>query len=153
MNDHQVLPYYVQVYWEEAWCMSWSECCGCAMAFYAAYQWHMMVQYCCDSGSTNKLFCKCFLPWQEANEVILNVWLYKMTLEGAWQNKSRYKCGSCSTCQESTNRCQTTQFIVACTSNIGDMCIHSKMTVQCKTQIFHRLFEGNLSITYSDRSR
>ena len=21
----------------------------------------MMVQYCCDSGSTNKLFCKCFL--------------------------------------------------------------------------------------------
>ena len=61
MNDHQVLPYCVQVYWEEAWCMSWSECCGCAMAFYAACQWHMMVQYCCDSGSTNKLFCKCFL--------------------------------------------------------------------------------------------
>ena len=24
------------------------------------------------------------------------------------------------------------QFKVACTSNIGDMCIHSKMTVQCK---------------------
>ena len=37
---------------------------------------HMMVQYCCDSGSTNKLFCKCFLLWQEANEVILNVWLF-----------------------------------------------------------------------------
>ena len=67
-------------------------------------------------------------------------------------NKSRYKCGSCSTCQESTNRCQTSQFKVACTSNIGDMCIHSKMTVQCEAQIFHRLFEGNLSITYSDRS-
>ena len=33
----------------------------------------MMVQYCCGSGSTNKLFCKCFLLLQEANEVILNV--------------------------------------------------------------------------------
>ena len=31
------------------------------MAFYAACQRHMMVQYCCGSGSTNKLFCKCFL--------------------------------------------------------------------------------------------
>ena len=30
---------------------------------------------------------------------------------------------------------------------------HKVHTVQCKTQIFHRLFEGNLSITYSDRSR
>ena len=35
---------------------------------------------------------------------------------------------SFSTCQESTNRCQTTLFKVACPSNIGDMCIHSKMT-------------------------
>ena len=41
----------------------------------------MMLQYCCGSGSTNKLFCKRLL--QEANEVILSVWLYKMTLEGA----------------------------------------------------------------------
>ena len=53
--------------------MSWSEC---SMDFYAACQWHMMVQYFCGSGSTNKLFCMCFLPLQEANEVILNVWLY-----------------------------------------------------------------------------
>ena len=37
------------------------------MAFYAACQRHMMVQYCCDSGITNKLFCKCFLLRQEAN--------------------------------------------------------------------------------------
>ena len=36
--------------------MSWSECCGRAMALYAACQLHMMVQYCCGSGSTNKLF-------------------------------------------------------------------------------------------------
>ena len=37
---------------------------------------HMMVQYCCGSGSTNMRFCKRFLSSQEANEVILNVWLY-----------------------------------------------------------------------------
>ena len=36
--------------------MSWSQCCGCVMAFSAACKLHMMVQYCCDSGSTNKLF-------------------------------------------------------------------------------------------------
>ena len=36
--------------------MSWSECCGCVMAFYAACQRHMMVQYRCDSGSINKNF-------------------------------------------------------------------------------------------------
>ena len=43
----------------------------------------MMMQNCCGSGSTNKIFCKCFLLLQEANEVILNVWLYEMKLEGA----------------------------------------------------------------------
>ena len=30
--------------------MSWSECCGCVMAFSAACLQHMMVQYCCGSG-------------------------------------------------------------------------------------------------------
>ena len=58
----------------------------------------------------------------------------------------------CSTCLESTNRCKTTQIKVACPSNIGDMCIHSKGTVQGK-RIHHRLFEGNLSIANSDSSR
>ena len=53
--------------------MSWSEC---AMALYAACKLHMMVQYCCGSGSTNKLFCMCSLLLQETNEVILNVWFY-----------------------------------------------------------------------------
>ena len=43
------------------------------MAFSVVCQRHMMVLYCSGSGSTNKLFCKCFLPWQEVNEVILNV--------------------------------------------------------------------------------
>ena len=28
------------------------------------FRQHMMVQYCCDSGSTNKLFYRCFLLWQ-----------------------------------------------------------------------------------------
>ena len=56
-----------------------------------------------------------------------------ITVVNSWQNKSRYKCGSCSTCQESTNRCQTMQFKIACPSNIGDICIHSKMTVKYKT--------------------
>ena len=55
--------------------MSWSECCRYAMALYAECQRHMMVQYCCGSGSTNNLFCMCFLLLQKANEVILNVWL------------------------------------------------------------------------------
>ena len=53
------------------------------MAYNAACQRHMMVQYCCGSGSTDKLFCRCFLLRQEANEVTLDVWLYYMTLEGA----------------------------------------------------------------------
>ena len=42
----------------------------------------------------------------------LQVWCHIMsgtkqqwvTVVNSWQNKSRYKCGSCSTCQESTNR-------------------------------------------------
>ena len=58
-------------------------CCGCVMAFSAACQQHMMVQYCCGNGITNKLFCMCFILRQETHEVILNVWLYLMTLEGA----------------------------------------------------------------------
>ena len=49
--------------------MSWSECCGCEMASFAASQRHIMVKYYCGSGSTDKLFCKCFLLCQEANEV------------------------------------------------------------------------------------
>ena len=36
--------------------MSWGECCGCTMAFCAACQRHVMVQYYCGIGSTNKLY-------------------------------------------------------------------------------------------------
>ena len=49
--------------------------------------------------------------------------------------------------------CQTTKFNVSCPSNIGDMCIHRRMTVKCNTQILHRLFERNLSIPNSCWSR
>ena len=56
--------------------MSWSKCCRCVMAFCVACQRHMMAQFCCGSGSTNMLFSRCLLLSQEANEVILNVWLY-----------------------------------------------------------------------------
>ena len=56
--------------------MSWSECCGCAMALYAACKRHMMVQYCCGSGKTKKLFCMCFLLRKEAKDVIFDVRLY-----------------------------------------------------------------------------
>ena len=42
--------------------MCWS---GCAMAFSAACQQHMMEQYCCGSGSTNKLFLSAsYLDWK-----------------------------------------------------------------------------------------
>ena len=34
--------------------MSWSKSCGCPMTFSATCRQHMMVQYCCGSGSTNK---------------------------------------------------------------------------------------------------
>ena len=32
--------------------------CG---GFFRSMSAHMMVLYCCGSGSTNKLFCRCFL--------------------------------------------------------------------------------------------
>ena len=51
-----------------------------------------------------------------------------LTVVNSWQNKSRYKCGHCSTCQESTNRRQSTEYKVTCQSSIGGKCIHSKMT-------------------------
>ena len=56
--------------------MSWSKCCGSVMAFTATWQRHMLVQKCPDSGGIKKLFCKCSLLRQEANEELLNVWLY-----------------------------------------------------------------------------
>ena len=73
--------------------------------------------------------CIVLYPLQVGCHIMSRTKQQWVTVVNSWQSKSRYKCGSCSTCQESTNRCQTAQFLVACPSNIGDMCIHSKMTV------------------------
>ena len=63
------------------------------------------------------------------------------TVVNSWQNKSRYKCGSCSTCQESTNRCQTTQFKVACDMIWYDMTnfISSREKLHCSAQELHTI--------------
>ena len=108
-------------------------------------RWHWKAQ---DYSSYIVLY-----PLQVGCHIISRTKELWYTVVNSCQNKSRYKCGSCSNCQKNMNRCQTPQFKVACPSNFGDMCIHSKMTVQCKTQILHRVFEGNLSINHSDRSR
>ena len=70
--------------------MSWSECCRCVMTFSAACQRHMMVQYFCDSGSSNKLYCMYFILYQEANEVILNVCLFSLIYLQAGTRKEPY---------------------------------------------------------------
>ena len=49
---------------------SWIECCEKVMAFSVACQRHRMVQYCYESGITNKQFYMCLLLCLEAKEVI-----------------------------------------------------------------------------------
>ena len=63
--------------------MIWNECCGGAKAFSAAGQLFIMVRNSYGNVSTNRLFCRCFLLYEDSNEVISNVWLCWMTLEGA----------------------------------------------------------------------
>ena len=41
MNDHRVSPYCVQIYYQEAWCVGWSEACCSVMAFLQ----HVMTYY------------------------------------------------------------------------------------------------------------
>ena len=48
--------------------MSWSQCCGSVIAISAAYQWHIMVQCCCDSGSTNKLSCVSYFHQKQRSD-------------------------------------------------------------------------------------
>ena len=140
-----MLPYCVLVYWEEAWCMSWSEWCGCVMAFlkhvsdilWCSTAVAVLAQtsfFVCASNSNRKpmkLFHMCVYVWWlwKAQDYSNCIVMYPLqvrcnivsrtkqqwaTVVNSWPNKSRYKCGSCSTCQEPTNRCQTTQFKVAC---------------------------------------
>ena len=160
MNDHKVLPYCEQVYWEEARCMSWSECCGCAMPFLqhvsdiwwcstavtvvvqtsnfvgASYfdtkpmKWFWMcgcTRWLCKAQDYSS--CIVLYPLQVGRHIMSRTMQQWVTVVISWQNKGRYKCGSCSTCQESSNICQTTQYKIACQSNIGDMYINEKKTV------------------------
>ena len=157
-----MLPYCEQVNWEKAWCMSWSECCGCAMAFSAACQWHMMVQYCCDSDSINKLFlyasyfdrnpmkwfwmcgyitwlwkaqkyssCIVLYPLQVGSHIMSRTKEQWVTVVNSWQANADTSVVVVVLVRNLLieDAVQTTQFKVACPSNIGDMCIHSKMTV------------------------
>ena len=57
--------------------------------------------------------CIVLYPLQVGCHIMSRTKQQWVTVVNSWQNKSRYKCGSCSTCQESTNRCQTTQFKLA----------------------------------------
>ena len=170
-NDHLVLPFSVQVYWEEAWCMRWNECCGCVVAFLQhvsdMWWWSTAVavvaqtSYFVSASYLNRKPMKWFqmcgqVRWhwkaQDYSSCIvqypLKVGCHIMsrtkqqwvTVVNSRQSKSRYKCGSCSTCRESTHWCQTTQFMLACPSNLGDTFIHCKMTVKCKTQILHSVW-------------
>ena len=67
------------------------------------------------------LSCIVLYPLQVGCHIMSRTKQQWVTVVNSLRNKSRYKCGSCSTCQESSNRCQTTQFKVASPSNIGDM--------------------------------
>ena len=40
-----------------------------------------------------------------------------VTVVNSWRDKSRYKCGSCCICQESSSRLQTTQIKLECPRN------------------------------------
>ena len=77
---------------------------------YCYTRWHWKAKDCSS--------CIVLYPLQVGCHIICSTKQQWVTVVNSWQNKSRYKCGSCSTCQESTNRCQSTQFKVACTSNI-----------------------------------
>ena len=118
--------------------MMWFQMCG-------YIRWPLKAQ---DYSS-----CIVLYPSQVRCHIMSRIKQQWTTVVNSWQNKSRYMCGSCSTCQESSNRCHTTQLKVACPSNIGDMCNHGKMTVWCKTQILHWLFERNMCIADSDWCR
>ena len=62
--------------------------------------------------------CIVLYPLQVGCHIICRTKQHWATVVNSWQSNSRYKCGSCSTCQESTNTCQTTLFKIACPSNI-----------------------------------
>ena len=92
--------------------MNWFQMCGCT-------SWHWKEQ---DHSS-----CIVLYPLLVGCHVMSRTKQQWVTVVNSWQNKSRCKCGSWSACQESTNRCQTKQFKIACPINV-DQCrwhVHS----------------------------
>ena len=71
----------------------------------------------------SSVFVACEMSHHEYNQAAVSCSSQFLT------KQKQKKCGSCSTCRVSTNTCQITKFKAACPSNIGDMCIHCKMTV------------------------
>ena len=54
------------------------------------------------------LSCIVLYPLQAGRHIISKTKQHWVTVVNSWQNKSRYKCGSCCICQTSTNRCPST---------------------------------------------
>ena len=109
------------------------------------------------TSSTNKLFCICFYSGRPAD---FKCWLF-VTLEGArllelamsiepyiyWilvklLTKSRYKSMAAALVSRYMNICQTSSKFASSEQYSVDICSFILMTVQCKTQIFHSLFEA-----------
>ena len=81
---------------------------------YTGWFWKML-----DNSS-----CIVLYPQQVGYHIMSRTKQQWVIVVNSWQNKRRYKCGSCSNCQEYTNICQTTQFKVAWLSNVVDIFIH-----------------------------
>ena len=77
---------------------------------YGYTRWHWKAQ---DYSS-----CIVLYPLQVGCHIMSRTKQQWVTVVNSWQSKSRYKCGSYITCQEYTNRFQTTQFIVRWQSNV-----------------------------------
>ena len=101
---------------------------------YGYTRWHWMAQ---DYSS-----CIVLYPLQVGCHIMSRTKQQWVTVVNSWQNKSRYKCGSCSTCQESTNRCQTTQVKVACPSNIGACAFIVRWQSNVKPKFFTDCLKG-----------
>ena len=82
--------YFVCVSYFDRKPMKWFQMCG-----YTRWPWKAQ-----DYSSCIVLF-----PLQVGRHIMNRTKQQWVTVVNHWQNKSWYKCGSCSTCQESMNRC------------------------------------------------
>ena len=90
--------YFASAHYFDRMPMKWLCMCG-----YVRWLW----------DAQDYLSCIVLYPLQVRCHIMTGTKQQWVTVVNSWQNKSRYKCGSCSTCQESTNRCQTTWLEVA----------------------------------------